>query len=280
MEKSVEQEQHKKLRNHSCKMMNCFFYIPYLYTNKAKLGKRGRLLSYFLILVVPPAYFAVVLQSSISWQNLLYVFLGTIIVQNIYEIGYIQNDTETIKRDPTPTLRLDNDSLIYYERNKFAIYASRVLWMFFLDFLILLSSGFSHDIIIFLIVSTLILPIFLIYNSIRNFWNLILHFVMTILKYTSVQFLFMSSFKPGIFVLSLFAYPIMNLFDRAATPRFFKKLSDYYIPRTAMCRMIYYSIFFLISGVLFFFNMVNFLSLCIVAFYFIYRLSIFMVRVK
>lgn len=261
-------------------MINCFYYIPYLYTNKAKLGKRGRLLSYFLILVIPPAYFAVVLQSAITIQNLLYVLIGTIIVQNIYEIGYIQNDTETIKRDPTPTIRLSKEALQYYERNKFGIYAIRAFWMIILDFILLLISGFSHDIIVFLIVSTLILPIFILYNSIRNFWNLILHFIMTILKYTSVQFLFTSTFKPSIFVLSLFTYPIMNFLDRAATPRFLKKFSEYYIPRTAMYRMIYYSLLFMACGILFCLHMINILSLCIVAFYFIYRLSIFMTRVR
>lgn len=257
-----------------------FFYLPYLYTQKAKLGKNGRLLSYFLMLVFPPAYFGLVLQSEITFLNVLFVILGSIYVQNLYEIGYIQNDTETIKKEISPTLRLNKLSLNYYELNKWNIYGFRIIIATIICFILLFLSDFNNSILVFLLVASLIIPIYLVYNNIRNNWNLFLHFLLAILKYTSVQFLFFDTFKMDIFILSLFAYPVMNLIDRAATPRFLNKLSLIYIPKTPIYRLLYYSILLITCCILCILNIINIFALLIVVYYFLYRLSIVIFGIK
>lgn len=261
--------------------MNLYFYIPYLYTIKTRLGKKGRLLSYILILVIPPAYFALILQAENPTLNSLFaVIIGTLIIQNNYEIGYIQNDAETIKKENLPTLRLGKEALSYYELNKVQIYLSRFLWWALLVSILFLMQHAIHDTLIFVGIATLIIPIFLIYNSVRNYLNLILHFILTIFKYTAVQFLFLSSFKFEIFLLSLFAYPFLNLLDRAATPRFFRKLSEFYTPKTSKYRMYYYTCLFLICSCLYFINSLSLESLGIVFLYFAFRLSIYFSKIK
>src|SRR5574344_1018744 len=203
---------------------------PYVFTHKATLCKKGRLLSYVAIFTISPIYFALVLQSpTITLQGLLSCMLGMILIQNLYEVGYIQNDTETIKKEKNPTMRLEQSELKYYSSNRCGIYATRALIDAFLAGLLIYVGHGSLSVWVFLGVAHLIIPIFLLYNAMLNRWNLLLHFFLATLKFSSLQFLFFDSMQINVFLLSIFAYPIINLIDRAATPRFLKKISAYYI---------------------------------------------------
>jgi hypothetical protein len=260
--------------------MYLFFYLPFLYTYRAKLSEKGRLLSYLIIFIFPPVYYALVLQTSINFINALYVFLGMIITQNIYEIGYIQNDTETIKNELNPTFRLNVSELKYYGENRLGIYGYRALIDVMLCIILLFIGQASLNIYIFFGVVHLIFPFFLLYNLIRNKWNLILQFILSILKFSSVQFLFFDKMRIEIFVLSIMAYPVMHLIDRVATPRFMNRFSQYYIPRTAKFRALYYSFFLIICFFLWNSGRINIYAFFIAIYFFIYRLLIVLFRIK
>lgn len=249
-----------------------FFYIPYLYINKTRLTAKGRLLSFVLILVLPPLYFAVLLQSSFSFIHLFEAILGLLLVQNLYELGYIQNDAETIKREVNPTLRLDKNALKYYEDYKNRIYIVRLIIAIVLSIALLIITKYSFDTVVFLIIAYLLIPVYYIYNSIRNFGNLFLHFVLTVIKYSAIQLIFLDTASIKVFLLSLLAYPVVNFIDRAATPRFLLGLSRFY--RFNEGRLIYYSIIFLLLGFCFYSNYINYLEYAIFVFYFLYRLAI------
>lgn len=260
--------------------MYLFYYLPYLYTYRAKLSEEGRLLSYFFIFIFPPAYYALVLQTSVNAINALYVILGLIITQNLYEIGYIQNDTETIKKESNPTYRLNVAEFNYYGVNRFRIYSFRAIIDVVLCLILLLICHASLNTYIFIGVVHLITPFFLFYNFIRNKWNLLLQFVLSILKFTSVQLLFYDTMSSEILVLSIMAYPVMHLIDRLATPRFLNRFSQYYIPRTAKFRAIYYSIFCFICFILWISGQINIYAFLIAAYFLIYRLLIVIIKIK
>lgn len=257
-----------------------FFYIPFLYTYRAKLLKKGRLLSYILIFIFPPAYFALVLQSSISAINALYVILGLIITQNLYEVGYIQNDAETIKKESNPTYRLNVDELNYYGINRNRIYILRSIIDILLCLILLIISKASCYTYVFIGTVHLITPFFFLYNTIRNKWNLVLQFILSILKFSSIQFLFLDTLSYRIFVLSIAIYPVVHLIDRLATPRYMHKFSQYYIPRTAKFRAIYYLFFCFISYLLWAYNQINIYAFLIAVYFFIYRLMIVILKIK
>jgi len=252
--------------------MNVLFYIPYLYIIRTRLKANGRLFSFILILVLPPIYFATVLQSSFSILHLIESILGLLLIQNFYEIGYIQNDTETIKKEQNPTLRLDKASLSYYEANKLRIYVTRIFFAIIISLILLILMKFSFDSFIFLISAYLLIPLYYIYNTIRSFVNLILHFILTTIKYSAIQLLFFSTASFKIFLFSLLAYPIINFIDRAATPRFFYTLSKYY--KFNEFRVFYYFVLFLFSIVFVLNKYINYKEFYVFAYYFIYRLAI------
>lgn len=261
--------------------MYSFFYWPYLYTNEAKLSKRGRLLSYLGIFTIPPIYFALVLQApTITLQNLFSCLLGMILIQNLYEVGYIQNDTETIKKEKNPTMRLQQADLDYYSSNRFGIYATRAIIDFILVGLLVYLNHGLMSVWVFLGVAHTITPIFLLYNAMRNTWNILLHFFLATLKFSSLQFLFFDSLQVNVFILSIFAYPIINLIDRASTPRFLKKFSAYYIPRVAILRAVYYWFLLLFCLVGVYFDVIQPEALVIVAFFVVYRSLIAVTRMK
>jgi hypothetical protein len=257
-----------------------FFYIPYLYTYKAKLLKKGRLFSYILIFIFPPAYFALVLQTSVSVINAIYVILGLIITQNLYEIGYIQNDAETIKKESNPTYRLNKDALNYYGKHCYRIYILRAVTDILLCLILLIITKTSCYTYVFLVIVHLIIPFFFLYNTIRNKWNLLLQLILSILKFSSVQFLFLDTFSLNIFLLSIAIYPVVHLIDRLATPRYMYKFSQYYIPRTAKFRAAYYLFFCLICFFLYVYGQINIYAFLIAAYFFAYRLLIVILKFK
>lgn len=72
------------------------FYTPFLYYYKTRLKSFYKLLSWMLIYLAP-IYLAVYYSIQNEMDN-IYFLLLIIVVHNLYEVGYIQNDTETIKK--------------------------------------------------------------------------------------------------------------------------------------------------------------------------------------
>lgn len=260
--------------------MYIFYYLPYFYTYRAKLKERGRLLSYFLIFILPPAYFALILPDSINLLNILSIVLGLFITQNLYEVGYIQNDTETIKKEKNPTFRLNSKDLDYYALNRFKIYIVRFLFDLFLCALLFIISENAGNVLLFVGIVHLIIPLFVLYNSIRNYWNLLLQFILSILKFASVQFLFFENLTIINLILSVAIFPVMHLIDRIATPRFTPRFSEYYIPRTSKFRAGYYFLFCAICIALFFYGLIDIKQLIIAVYFFIYRSMIVLFNFK
>lgn len=279
MEKKTFQS--SKLSSNTRIAMHRFFYWPFAYTDRAKLSKRGRLLSYFGILVFPPVYFALVLQApSISLINTFLCLLGVVLIQNLYEIGYIQNDTETIKKEANPTMRLNSTELEYYASKRISIYGTRIGIDLLLSALLVILGQSTSTVWVFLGVAHLITPFFLLYNYIRNKWNLLLHFLLSILKFSSLQFLFSDTMQEKVLILSIFAYPLINMFDRMATPRFNKALSAFYIPRTAQIRATYYLMLFITCLVAWAVGFYDIRCIFIIGYFFVYRSMIVLLSVK
>ena len=73
-------------------------------------------------------------QGVADWEFYLVFVLSFISFVNLYETGYIYNETETIKKEKDPTKRLTNEQLAFYERHKYLIYSERLLLSFILNF--------------------------------------------------------------------------------------------------------------------------------------------------
>lgn len=248
-----------------------FFYTPFIYYYKTRLVDKNSLISWMLIYLLPIFIAASFVSQS---NNLLIQYILTIILtHNLYEIGYIQNDTETVKKELNPTLRLSASELNYYCQNYIYIYAFRLFISGIIT--LLLMSFFDYEFNLILI--WLIIPLFYIYNSIRNRVNLIVHFLLVICRFVLPVYVLTSNIF--ISLLMVLMFPVPNLLERATEKRFsFIWLNKNVRPHIFLFRCEYYA---LLSAILItirhiYINGNEINTIIIVSLYFfIYRLAIY-----
>lgn len=197
-------------------MAYLFFYFPifYLYCSRQKSIKK--FLSWCVVYLIPVCALGMI-QSSVSLNNLIICLLGVILIYDFYEIGYIQNDAETIKSEVNPSLRLSERQLSYYESHKIAIYSLRLLLGCVLSYFLFKISPQPQ---FFLVCVFSLLLIYQIYNRIRSRWNLFLHIFLISIRFCSVQLLFWPDIDWSVLICSFFMYPFANILERASFPKY------------------------------------------------------------
>ena len=197
-------------------MSRLFFYVPFLYLYHTRQRSLRKLLSWALVYLLPACTLAL-MQGGLSLRTLAAVVLAVVLVYNFYETGYIQNDTETIKREKAPSMRLQPEELAYYRRNMEFIYGWRLLF----------GAPLAAGLILlvprpwpFLVAALAILFVYQFYNAVRSRWNLYLYVPLITLRYCAPQLLFIGQADPALLAASFFAYPLANILERASFPKF------------------------------------------------------------
>ena len=155
------------------------FLVPLLFSIQTRFLRRSRL----GIIVWATEYLIPVLIAMIVLNvhciNLVHGLISIVAVYNLYEIGYIQNDCETIKHEEHPTLRLSSESLHLYEKYKIHIYVTRiVIGVCFSWYMIRVGNNLWAVIAMWAII-----PLYLIYNKLRGRINLYLIVILTTYRY-------------------------------------------------------------------------------------------------
>lgn len=220
------------------------FFIPFLYYYCTRLKSVAKLTSWVIIYLIPLA--CSVYLISDDFHKIQVVLLIILCSQNLYEIGYIQNDAETIKREENPTLRLDLSQLGFYEKNKKSIYFYRFVFSLFLTAIL-----YYHYACYYIIYLWAIIPVFLLYNSLRNRWNLVLHFILVFFRYCLPVFIATENYKLSL--LMIFCFPLLNLLERASEKRFsFYAYRKYLDGKLSSFRVTYYMLTTVVFVLLFF----------------------------
>ena len=188
------------------------FYLPLCYTFNSRLNSFKEVFSWLFEFVFPLLLFAY-LKYHIF--DILLFILSLLYVYNIYEIGYIENDTETIKNENNPTMRLSGQELNYYNSHRSLIYLSRIVWIIVLAFFIY-NSNDNY----FIFYPLLLIPVFLTYNRIRNKWNIHLYLLQLFLRYSSILLLLTNMFDFNDLIYIFFMYQVMLYIYRSIIGRF------------------------------------------------------------
>lgn len=213
------------------------FYTPFLYYYKTRLKSFYKLLSWMLIYLAP-IYLAVYYSIQNEMDN-IYFLLLIIVVHNLYEVGYIQNDTETIKKENNPTLRLSCGQLNYYYSNRLKIYLSRLLLSFIICLWLFIHYSNATVWLVWCII-----PFFFLYNKIRCRLNLLLHFLLVFSRFCLPIYCLTQNIK--ITVLMILVFPLINLIERMSEKRFeFNYVQRIISPRLDSFRVVYY--FFVVT---------------------------------
>lgn len=176
---------------------NVVFYLPFLYTfsvNRKGLEGIAYFLEFYLF-----SFFAFIIfkGNSLLPIDIIYFILMQVGFTSLYEIGYIDNNTRSIKKESKPTLRHTKEQIEFAQNNYFSIYSIRIFLSASM-FILIFDSVFSLSIFY----SVLTLLTFLLYNNIRQGWLNRINFVLLrFLRYFSILvFLGWNGFAISLFI--------------------------------------------------------------------------------
>lgn len=236
--------------------------------------------SWLFVYFVP----AIFLYLDIVAPDNVYEFIlfldGLLIINYVYENGYLENDVKTIRKETNPTLRLSEDTIKAIDA-RFGIIC--VLRLFILGLLLSIyaycsiqSGNGITPLYALLAVIILLQILYLIYNRIRNMANLFIiiplsfiRFYGFLLPFVPVEHLFQFC------IFSLLLYPLPKFLEFSMQDRYRKYFTILPKGNIDLFRVRYYlllSLFYLITGYIM--TLVySRIFLLLAVFYFLYRLA-------
>ena len=237
------------------------FYIPFYYLIHSRLKTTFDLLSWQIIFIIPQfaiTYFYLHTRSDIF---ILLFFVTQIIFHTLYEVGYIENDILTTKKEKKPTLRLDRKRGVYLKKKYInIIYVRYAVILLFIAFLFWLNSftAYRLNILSFVVVLILNRIFFFIHNNIRNRLNILTFFILSVTKFIFPLVLFIKfedMMNP--ILLSVIIFPLLRTIEITTLKRHsFKKLSRI-INDIDRFRILYYFVNLLLCIILWYFSFLS-----------------------
>ncbi|MBL4681814.1 MAG: hypothetical protein JKY88_13965 [Pseudomonadales bacterium] len=245
------------------------FYLSFAYFFTTRLVSPLKMLSWIAIYPVPILIAIVLFTGDLSWEIILTAILGMCATYTLYELGYLQNDASTIIKEKNPTIRLEPSAILYVRNRWIGILVCR---LFLCGILVALIRQFNPAGFEVFLMSLLIIALtFLIYNELRSWINVPLHFLLVCGRFCGPALLIIPD--PAFLAYLVFIFPLINLLERGAEPRYnLSWLQDHVLSNQTSGRWIYYlviSITWPIICMLFSFNLVTTL---IFVYLFFYRL--------
>ena len=257
------------------------FYVPVLYAIRTRFLKRTKLGIFFWFAEYLFPVLLSLLLANIEPISIFQMLLSVVCVYCFYEIGYIQNDCETIKKEENPTLRLSEDELKIYERNKWNIYMTRgVLGILFSMYYI--QQGIPSCILLPVLWG--IIPLYLLYNSMRN--RLYQYLVLFLMVYRyGVPFFLYTHFNWNCYLLLLIiiSYPIPTFIQICAKEKRGRceKWALFFVGsynKRELFRLKFYLFLIVGVGVLAFLNQVHLYYVILPIYFFLFRIGSYSMR--
>ncbi|TLT05308.1 hypothetical protein [Aliarcobacter cibarius] len=230
------------------------FYIPYLYFFIVHARTSSRMISWMLIYTVPVFIYVSLFSEDTIYKTFLVFTILTTVIYNFYEIGYINNDTETIKNEKCPTMRLSSFELIYYEENKLFIYLFRLLLgitLIICTYYLTKEIDYNINLLLFSLLMFLMLLTYKIYNSVRSKLNIIVSLILSTFRYSSITLSIICVDYTVTLLLIIFIFPFVNLINWLAKPKYKIEFAIKYFKNIELIRVLYYFILSIVLGVLY-----------------------------
>lgn len=260
------------------------YCIPGYYLFHSRLKRKSEIIS--LLYVYPLFLFLIIFfWGTFEFMRFGLVFIVYFITWlSFYEIGYLENDVFTIKKEKNPTLRISEKEIFLVENRYKQIISFRIiiglcsasiLYLFtYLDWFNLTIIG-----LFFCVLFTRIT--FWLHNILRSQWNILTYFCLSSGKYLSIPILFyfnLSNFN-YLVLLILLLFPIPRTLEHAAKTKYGLVRLGKIIGNLDRFRIIYYFGMVIISLFLFIlFNEKKYylISLLAALWFFIFRLGLFL----
>lgn len=220
------------------------FVIPFYYLFKSRLPKRSEKISWFFVNPIPLFIVAYMVGNMPVWNHAVFFALGFLAWQCIYEIGYIENDVFTIRREAEPNIRLSDADTRIAERG----FRKIVLFRLLVAAIALLGlAGLAHrwnaEVWIGGFIGLLALSrvAFVAHNKIRSRLNIFTYGVLSVIKYSFLPLLLCADGN-GIlaFVIAVTMFPLVRTVEHAAKQKYTLECLQVKIKDLSSFRTMYY----------------------------------------
>lgn len=209
-------------------------------------------------------------------------FIALVSYVNFYEIGYIFNECETIKKEKFPTKRLTDENLAFYENHKFFIYFERIILSVVLNAALLFFIS-KKSVMLFSLTEIVTIAIFFIYNNVRGKITQLIYLFLSIAKYSSLLFIHSENLSLSIFIAVIFVFPLVRTMEYKAhygkdsnINLFFRKyIIKYDVSKITVFRVLATLVLLFVSVILYFLKICNLIPIICCFYIFAYRFVLF-----
>jgi len=231
------------------------FYYMFHTRYKTYFDKISWFIIYFIPISVVGCYF-----TELDTPLFFLINLMTILTLfNIYEIGYIQNDVQTIKKESNPTLRLSLEEGIFFNKYYYYIVAYKVfITLILIIMLYTININYTLELNVFNLVAMLVLlrVVFFMHNVIRNKFNILTFFGLLSLKYLIPIIYVVPSYNIQVFLGILLIFPLVRTLEHSTKLKYNAVLLQNIIKDHDKFRVKYY-LFISIAILLFYMDYSN-----------------------
>lgn len=198
--------------------------LPAAYMFYSRYGSRSSRLAWVVGELLPTALMAMFFYHGAPLDLALAYLLARVAFVSLYEIGYLENDTVTIRREPMAQSRLLAPDHRFFDAHlglvaslKAAVAILATVALAALDH----ARGAGLDVAAYAVGLALTIGVFALHNTIRSRWNIATVFGLLTLKY-GAPLLLVSPAPDELAALSAAAtaYPLAGAIEYAAKPRF------------------------------------------------------------
>lgn len=213
-----------RLKYASKHISNVVFYIPFAYYCIVRLGTFPKFLSWALIYIFPTFFYSTLNYHGAWLPFIVNYFLILLAVFSVYELGYILNDTTTINREKSPTIRLYEHNFLHFQYNRHWIILIRIFYCvialvgLIIHFKLQTLNLNPQQLGITCCAIAIILPIFVLYNHWRNRYNVWLYPILVFSRYLPFVLLYDIHWLTILFLF--LAFPLPNMIERFSMPRY------------------------------------------------------------
>lgn len=221
------------------------FYVPLFYTLFTRYCGILGLLSFFITSVFPSVFYFYIFIAEENINRSKISFLCSYLIINlIYEIGYVINDIYSSQKEKSPTLRLSKQELEFCENNILKIINIRLLFII-LFYAVLVCLGNASP--MFCIGCLLLMSIYLVHNSINSRYRFLSNFLLVTFRFLAPFLIFSVQINIEPFVLLFLILPLL-------------KTITYFLKKNASCsekflnnfQLIYYLVLSFVFALCFF----------------------------
>lgn len=247
---------------------------PFVYFLKTRLKSKVQRISWIFVYFVPNMFiYLYVTDFVFDINNILMMILGIILVNYVYENGYIENDILLTQKEKNPNLRIKGKLLEKIRGKIRTIFFCRFLITFLILLLIYMLN--SKMLVHFLIISMLLQTLYLIYNSNRSIVNLYLILFLSFLRFYGFIIPFVQIENLCQFLLlSVLLYPLLKFLEFTKQPRYHMPKFSKVIGKVDNFRVIYYTVLVCLFLLLYYRTFISVEYLFIACYYLLFRICV------